>query len=928
MMLNLGLFSPCTNPCFLARLADMVKKSYVSKCHFDANLYSEPLAAMNLLWEFEQAGQKTNWCWKHALAFPRLKRLAGTADNLRNRVADFIGIRGDLLEVELPPVRMAHAKVTALRVIQTWVLNDTIIYCPPRVATHGLQEEIPTLLLKPKNGFLVQDEHLQQLLDDERHPFSLASSATILQQGSFTVADGDGFSMSTFSPGFEERFVSFAIEKACDLIWYWNEKSIVVIATDEVATADFFLLVARQLDSFGGQNTKSEILAKQNTAGTRRGRAERACGQWTSWSGNVGADSDIRVFQRWASVTKPNSPKKAIKKRGSQITELARYLGGSTQSLLDLKRGIGCDFSGSVSSTINPKFCLISYGHCSAIAARNIDDLFATFGATTKTKQNRGKQAVTFHPTPGGAPLGTRTLFGAEDVHETSWSRPLFDCIPEGARLLSVLASGRRREHLLKVTSTVGEDEAGGAENGATEVEIDIVLESDLTKLSKRWKREGTDNSVYVAENSVPASVLPVQATEPVYCCAANTLEVKGGGLRAEGLTVLPPGRLFLLLCRITFGRFNQSHLEDGTLEDLSIRWLGTNKRPDSALQEDWRRRIRAAVAFHESSIDLGEELVCFPGKVKELQQVFDGVDGHDPGAWDAFSNPFTRDNLEHWKWEYKKPKTQQRNVAEAIVYSKRSDSDAIEGSNDTVRSKKKNGSKDSKANGSSAPPAVPDAPLEAQSVDQIRDFGVHVMDLSARLFATDLPEGRGVLETELPSTNLLSLVVHQFRQQLDAAHNSSMSVDGPDWKIYRVKLCDGRVLFKANFSNTGLPFGKYPFKRYPQWIRDYKPKKQRPSKPVDALDCLPPGFTGSVPMVVGLVQGSEELLFETIESSIRMEAVFWLERQFRTVERHWYQQDVDYMLKRLLQASGRRAKAMKTKKKKKATKAKVEVTA
>jgi hypothetical protein len=196
----------------------MTKKSFVSKCHFDANLFSEPLGTMNLLWEFERNKQKQNWCWKHAIAYVRVKRLAGTAVNLRKRVADFIGIDGDLLDVETPPVHMAHGKITALRVLQAWVLNDTIIYCPPRISKHGLQEEDPTLVLQPKNGFQVQDDHLHQILHSERHPFTLNASVKVIQKGSFTMADEGGFSMSTFSPGFEERFLSFAVERDIDLM--------------------------------------------------------------------------------------------------------------------------------------------------------------------------------------------------------------------------------------------------------------------------------------------------------------------------------------------------------------------------------------------------------------------------------------------------------------------------------------------------------------------------------------------------------------------------------------------------------------------------------------------------------------------------------------------------------------------------------------
>jgi hypothetical protein len=50
------------------------------------------------------------------------------------------------------------------------------------------------------------------------------------------------------------------------------------------------------------------------------------------------------------------------------------------------------------------------------------------------------------------------------------------------------------------------------------------------------------------------------------------------------------------------------------------------------------------AVAFHESSMELWEELVCFR-QGPPLQSVFEGVDGHTSAPWDAQSNP--REKLE-----------------------------------------------------------------------------------------------------------------------------------------------------------------------------------------------------------------------------------------------------------------------------------------
>jgi hypothetical protein len=397
------------------------------------------------------------------------------------------------------------------------------------------------------------------------------------------------------------------------------------------------------------------VNVEENVGGNQRGRAERACGKWTIRKNDQHPKDGgtIRIFRRWSLNTPAGLQKKLVKKTSLKIVALADYLGSCTQSVADLKRGIGCDFSGSLSSTMNPKFCLVSLGQCSAITPRDVDDLFATFRATAKSSQKSGgKQTVTFHARlnePISKSLAEKGSISNREK-ESSWDRPLFDCIPEGARLLTVLASGRRREHVVKVTSTIS--------NGSTdeeEKEVDIKLNVDDTKLSTRWKKDGTDSMVYVNENSVPASALPVNATEPIYCCCANTLEVKGGGMRAEGLTILPTGRLFLLLCRITFGQFNRKQLQDGRLEETCFQWLAYYKKlqnpkysPSAIETEEWGRRIRM-VAFHESSMELWEELVCFR-QGPPLQSVFEGVDGHTSAPWDAQSNPFTQRTSNSWR--------------------------------------------------------------------------------------------------------------------------------------------------------------------------------------------------------------------------------------------------------------------------------------
>ena len=124
--------------------------------------------------------------------------------------------------------------------------------------------------------------------------------------------------------------------------------------------------------------------------------------------------------------------------------------------------------------------------------------------------------------------------------------------IPEGARLLSVLASSRRNQHSVILCDDNDGDNKG---NGAGDKNfVEVSLDRKETKLSERWKRFGTNRKVYVPVNCVPAFAQPLGGASELFACCANTLEVSGGGLRVECLTILPPGRLFVLLAFLTFG--------------------------------------------------------------------------------------------------------------------------------------------------------------------------------------------------------------------------------------------------------------------------------------------------------------------------------------------------------------------------------------
>lgn len=103
----------------------------------------------------------------------------------------------------------------------------------------------------------------------------------------------------------------------------------------------------------------------------------------------------------------------------------------------------------------------------------------------------------------------------------------------------------------------------------------------------------------------------------------------------------------------------------------------------------------------------------------------------------------------------------------------------------------------------------------------------------------------------------------------------------------------------QACFSSNLIFREECPSQRnLPKWIRK---QKERPKKVEDAWKCLPSHATRPVPTVIQVGTKHVALFFQDIETAVRMEASFWLERQFCVQSdsgvRHWYQHSLAEML-------------------------------
>ena len=479
------------------------------------------MATMNLLWEYGlvNPNEKHQWCRFYGIFPPRIKRLESTSLNLSRRVADFLGISDGLLKITTPPSQMPHSMITVLRIIQVWVFHQSVVQCNPASLSKGQSREGLTLVLQKKSD-RIEKAHLDQVLNSERHPFLLKGHSEIRQKGTFDCSVGGETELndSHFAASFEIRFLSYSTEKGYTLAWVYFADYMTVYVREEVARAHGHGF-GEEIPMLKDCLDASLLVAKLPSSKARRGRAERPSGMWTIHTGNERDGTDT-PWLRFCFL-KNKAAKKKLEKLESELENFIR------KTSLE---GISFQFPDIDKARKTSSFTLVARGSKKGVSDVDLRDLLASTRVQSSTKKSFDQQQLVF-PFTHNSPLafnGRSQLTTFVDT-TTSWDRPVVKCIPEGVRLLSVLASGRRREHVVRLLSM--EDTTEGKNEG--DELLDLHLDPKLTNISHRWKRFNTNLSVYVETNSVPASAVPMSGSEMMYCCCANTLELRGGGIKA-----------------------------------------------------------------------------------------------------------------------------------------------------------------------------------------------------------------------------------------------------------------------------------------------------------------------------------------------------------------------------------------------------------
>jgi hypothetical protein len=897
-----------------------------------------PTATMNIMYDYARLhnGKVSAFCNYHGVHNTRIKRLISTRNNLVTRVSDFVGLDPSLLKLHEPISKAPHAKLLLLRLIQVWVFHETIIeYHPPSQTRVNPDGSFP-VKLKGSRG--LEEKHLASLLRKDKYPFSLKTHAEIEQTGGFT-SDTE-LDLVTFLVGFEERFVSYAIQKGLDVCWLWYEEGLQLY----VCSSDFYGSLDYQSlrKHWDGTSEESVLLFVEASSNNCRGRRERDSGKWSI----VQNPLDVMAL----ATSKVVQIKKFTLRGKRYGTGISNGIRAQLRRHFNLKGCLAFDFSKNLNKPKNRRsiafqiFC----GGSSAFKVTDVDlcDMLSISRLDTDfwllDKHEGGYQALVFENVNDAETRrsGTPASPGRRAPSDSSTEQPLLRNAPEGARLLSVLAASRRREHTIHIALPSTED----SEEEDEEECFIFSLEGELSKLQFRWTRMDTDRAVFVMENSVCSSVIPVESIGKLYACCANTLDLRGGGMRADNLTLLPPGGYFLLLALLAFGLTPEGLVLPKESDDLEafindcIAWAKAREPSEAdkdrtSLALDWDSRLRMAIEFGRSCYDLGEQLECFPNKVKNLCVIFDRVDGYETAAWPKLeSDPFIPMSAADRK---------QRDVVLAGLQRPgqsygRMDSGTV--SEPSQRHQSYGRMNSGAASESGQPgaiglarrllPVTAGQTMEREAGERKRETvadnvlrGEEVLAFSDQLMAsaqTMFTAELNAKEDVLVSTNILTIILKQCfaglqyeallqpdrREELLSAVDrfGVMKLDKDHWVVYRFADEGGEAWYQAEFVNKCLPLKGRSDRGWVYWHRH---STSRPWTAVAAAECVPPRYRNIKLLQTEICTRENKkykaTLFGSIEDALSMEAAFWLEANFGTKEKHWYEQSFPELVLQLV---------------------------
>jgi len=583
-------------------------KTFVSKNYFDNGLFSEALAIANLLYDYSITGDANRFIYDNGLSKLRIRHLNGSIRSLRQRVAECLSVKVEVLHSKDPPYKMIPAKINILRIIQVWLFHESIIV--HTVRKKNMIRHSDKKMSVGIDGPPVNDFHLNQILEPNRHPFELITSGKIVYSVRFDPPFGLLENEADWINDFDTRFASFCIFNEICCSYYSYNGSIKFVLPDIIWEGSE---CSGLRDAILGK--ASATIQQQNfyhvSGGNQIGVPDRPCQVWHP----CGVESVI--------PTDDNIPRKRV--FVISCLQIGKAKVKEIKSIVDdevmkasMKSALTCNITMTkkkVIATIE-----VSGEHQQVSDINDLRDMFKAEDLIATVNRSKTNQEVIFPFT----------------YDDESNQHILVDA-PEGARLMAVLASERRRDNFIRF---LHDSEDGFIDENLTNKSLIIN--------NSKWKRKNGGGLVFVPVNSVPAAVIPVTDTSSkeieIFGCCANSLELQGGAMRVDGISLMPPGRLFIGLALLSFGIHPRTGLStdfvnkedtssddgwesrDGRTFQEALDWIFEKESSKLTLADDWR--ITAALKFNQSCMDLGEVLECQPDKIKALCAIFDGITG------------------------------------------------------------------------------------------------------------------------------------------------------------------------------------------------------------------------------------------------------------------------------------------------------------
>ncbi len=538
----------------------IVTTTFTSKSYFDSRLYSEPFAIMNLIWEWSKCKNHNAFCHMHGIHQGRLKHVITTRNSIRTRVASALNLKVGNLYVQQPPCSMSFEALTILRILQVWVFQDSIIKLvhKPSLNIQNLDNDKFAIEL---SGDTVSDAHFQQILDKEKHQYHLENIENISFHGQFRYEKCSGYCLPIEYVDFEARLISLCLEKDFSKILYTDGVQIFIYSLSPVVT-DMDLPF---------EDESSVLLFSMGSNVLRRGWRERECGAWKCHRSDF--DENENKALRVDKVSSTGLTQKKVTQYFKQLKKMMRLnCQEKGTNILCLK------LSGEGAKGMT-QFQLNTYGQCYYVPTiRILSDLFGTLPERinlSKIERN----------------LSQKIVFECSPTEERNISVRQQSDSPEGARLIFALANGYRSKPIIRLKN-YSDDSHISHDESSTHIEI---IPKDA-RMNDRWKQFFSAHNVMVDPTSLPASVIPPDDTE-VYACCANILELIGGSIRVDCLTLLPSDPIFLALV---------------------MRCIGVYLPTDQGTMSGFEELLFGADRFRAQLKNKGQELPTFSPTLKE----------------------------------------------------------------------------------------------------------------------------------------------------------------------------------------------------------------------------------------------------------------------------------------------------------------------